>query len=404
MPTVSRSARIPLPTGAGFGIALGLAAVSYGHILDFAQGAGAQLWESIIIAATVDGLIIMALSVIGHARRYGVKPPKIAKVALLTGVVATGGANLHHGLSYGWEGVAMAVWVPLVAELAYLLAMAALRIGQEAAATGDRRPVICGHTVPVPAVMSRVAARRPAAEEQAAGRAAAADTRPVICGALVSADTLTERLTVAEEGPDTRPVICGHTVPVPAVMSRVAARRPAAEEQAAGRAAAADTRPVICGALVSADTLTERLTVAEEGPDTRPVICGQVVPVAALSERLVDDRPVICTAVVTVAEVLARTAVAAPEEDGREHEATSARRPAAVRRPVTVATIGAREEVVMEWLTDPAAPDTRMATAKGADVAALLAASGLGRVSERTGRRILATVRAAMGEHELAAA
>jgi hypothetical protein len=339
MPTVSRSARIPLPTGAGFGIALGLAAVSYGHILDFAQGAGAQLWESIIIAATVDGLIIMALSVIGHARRYGVKPPKIAKVALLTGVVATGGANLHHGLSYGWEGVAMAVWVPLVAELAYLLAMAALRIGQEAAATGDRRPVICGHTVPVPAV-----------------------------------------------------------------MSRVAARRPAAEEQAAGRAAAADTRPVICGALVSADTLTERLTVAEEGPDTRPVICGQVVPVAALSERLVDDRPVICTAVVTVAEVLARTAVAAPEEDGREHEATSARRPAAVRRPVTVATIGAREEVVMEWLTDPAAPDTRMATAKGADVAALLAASGLGRVSERTGRRILATVRAAMGEHELAAA
>jgi hypothetical protein len=49
---------LPIPTGAGFGIALGLAAVSYGHILSFAQGAGARLWEAIIIAATVDGLIV----------------------------------------------------------------------------------------------------------------------------------------------------------------------------------------------------------------------------------------------------------------------------------------------------------------------------------------------------------
>jgi hypothetical protein len=158
--------RVPLPALAGLGIAAGLIAVSYGHIYDVARDAGAAEWEAAIIAATVDGLIVMALSTIALAARYGVKPPKIAKTALIVGVTATGAANLVHGVSYGWTGVAVAIWVPLVAEVAYLLAMAAIRIVRQAA---DTRPVICGgHLVAVSAVMSGVAAGRAVAEPGAA--------------------------------------------------------------------------------------------------------------------------------------------------------------------------------------------------------------------------------------------
>lgn len=346
--------RIPLPALAGLGIAAGLIAVSYGHIYDVARDAGADPWEAAIIAATVDGLIVMALATIALAGRHGVKPPKVAKVALLVGVAATGAANLVHGVSYGWTGVAVAIWVPLVAEVAYLLAMAALRIVRQAK---DTRPAICGHRIPVSAVMVRVSAARAAVVAVAEQEAAVLAGRPVICGRVVSVAALTATVPVAD--PDVRPVICGAVIPLAAL----------------------------------ADTLPARPVL--------PVICGHVVPVSAVTAPLADPRPVICGGrLVSAAEVLARTPVAAPEP---ERPAIPAARPAAGRRtsghrPVTAAVAAAREDAVMEWLTDPAAPDTRMAAATGADVAALLAERDLGGVSVRTGRRILAAVRESLGE------
>lgn len=58
----------------------------------------------------------------------------------------------------------------------------------------------------------------------------------------------------------------------------------------------------------------------------------------------------------------------------------------------------AREETVLDWLTAPGALDTRMATATGTDIVALLTEAGHGHVSERTGRRILSAVRDNLGE------
>ncbi|MEU0492536.1 DUF2637 domain-containing protein [Nocardiopsis sp. NPDC006139] len=345
--------RVPLPALAGLGIAAGLIAVSYGHIYDVARDSGADPWEAAIIAATVDGLIVMALSTIALAGRHGVKPPKIAKAALVVGVVATGAANLVHGVSYGWTGVAVAIWVPLVAEVAYLLAMAALRIVRQAK---DTRPVICGHRVPVSAVMVRVAADRAAAVAAAEQEAAVMTARPVICGRVMSVAALSATLPVS--APDARPVICGADIPVTAL----------------------------------ADTLPVRPVL--------PVICGHVVPVSAVTAPLADDRPVICGGrLVSAAEVLARPPVSAPTE----RPAIPAARPAKSgrptgHRPVTAAVAEARETAVMEWLTDPSAPDTRMTAATGAEVAALLAERNLGTVSVRTGRRILAAVRESLGE------
>ncbi|MEV2274014.1 hypothetical protein AB0I72_00380 [Nocardiopsis sp. NPDC049922] len=273
MTTVPRPARVPLPAVAGLGIAAGLAAVSYGHIFAVALLAGAASWEAAVIAATVDGLIVMSLATIALARRHGQKPPPVAKASLLVGVAATGAANLAHGVAYGWPGVATAIWVPLVAELAYLLAMAALRIVQEAA-VADRA--------------------------------------------------------------DTRPAICDHTIPVAALMVRVAAHHQEDEENA----------------------------TAEAAVSTRPVVRGTATPVAT------DIDP--------ASEVAAEEPADIP-----------------AARPDAPVAIGDRAEAVMEWLTDP---DTAITpdTATGADVVEMLAARGHGRVSARTGRRVLRDVRAAM--------
>ena len=64
----------------------------------------------------------------------------------------------------------------------------------------------------------------------------------------------------------------------------------------------------------------------------------------------------------------------------------------------TAEEVAAREDTILDWLTAPDAPDDRMATANGADVAALLADRGHGHVSERTARRALQHVRAQLAD------
>lgn len=361
------SSRIPLPAVAGLGIAAGLIAVSYGHIHAVALDAGAVPWEAAIIAATVDGLIVMALSTIALAGRHGVKPPKVAKAALIVGVAATGAANLVHGVSYGWTGVAVAIWVPLVAEVAYLLAMAAIRIVRQAA---DSRPAICGQDIPVAALMTRVAAGRREAEEAAARGAAAMAARPVICGHVVPVATVTARVAT----PDIRPVICGAAISVATAMASIPA---------------APKKVVICGGQdLGADIgLATHLAMATAEQEA-PVICGAGIPVAAVTAPLTDDRPVICGGrLVSVAEVLARTPVATAKPAAKKRTPATAK-PAATSD---------REDIVLEWLTAPGSPDNRVATATGPDIVRVLAGHGH-QVSERTARRVLKEVREALGE------
>ena len=341
VPRASWTERLPfIATIAGsLAIAGALLAVSFGHIRTFALLAGAAEWEAIVIAATVDALVVLAVAAIGHAKRTGHHPPAVAKVALLVGIVATTGANLHYGLSHGWMGIVVSLWVPVAAELAYQLAMAAVRMGAGGHAPGaaagghrdeeDGRPVVCTSAIPVATLAATMPPRpRPAAAN---------------CG--------------------------GHLIPVATVT------RPLA-----------DLRPAICGATMPLAEVTFPV-------DTRPAICGRLVAVedVAMPAPLADLRPDICTATVTVAEVMAKTSVAKP---------APAPRPRPAKRPVATPTVAAadREDTVLEWLTAPDAPADRLATAAGADIVALLAASGQGHVSARTGRRILADVRQALGK------
>ena len=330
VPRPSWTARLPyVATIAGsLAIAGALLAVSFGHIRTFALLAGAAEWEAVVIAATVDALVVLAVAAIGHAKRTGHTPPPVAKVALVVGIVATTGANLHYGLSHGWMGIVVSLWVPVAAELAYQLAMAAVRIGADA---------------PAPATPS-----------------------------------------VATEE-DGRPVICTRVIGVATVAATMPPRPVATPEPA-------DVRPDICGQFVA----TEDVAMPE-----RPVICGgHLIPAAEVAMPPVDTRRPVCSRPVTVAELLALSPVAMPRPAATEETPVPTTRPRLAKRAVATpaATVADREAAVLDWLTAPSAPADRLATAAGPDIVAVLAEAGHGRVSARTGRRILADVRAALDE------
>lgn len=352
-------------------IAVGLVVVSYGHIRKFAIEAGAAEWEAAVIAVTVDALVVLSIAAIGHARSVGQHPPAMAKVALIVGIVATTGANIHHGLDHGWAGIVVSLWVPIAAELAYQLAMSAVRVGPTG---GQKQPVICGHVIPVATVMERVHARPNicgghvpvamlAVTLLAVRRPAPRDPRPVICTRVATVTTLVATMPAR---PRPAVAICGgHLIPVATVV------RPLA-----------DLRRVICSPVIP---------VAEVAMPKRLAICGgPLIPATsvAMPKPLADLRPVICTKPVTVAEVMARTAVAIPAPVATKKVAKPR-----VAKKVTATSAAAREEVILEWITDPAAPDDRAATATSEEVAALLAEAGHGHVSARTVRRDLQHVR-----------
>lgn len=353
-------------------IAIGLVVVSYGHIRKFAIEAGAAEWEAAVIAVTVDALVVLSIAAIGHARSVGQHPPAMAKVALIVGIVATTGANIHHGLDHGWAGIVVSLWVPIAAELAYQLAMSAVRVGPTG---GQKKPAICGQVIPVATVMERVHARPDicgghvpvamlAVTLLAVRRPAPRDPRPVICTRVATVASL-----VATMPPRPRPAvdICGGHIPVATVV------RPLA-----------DLRRDICSPVIP---------LAEVAMPKRLAICGgHLIPAmdVAMPKPLADLRPVICTAPVTVAEVMARTAVAIPAPVATKKVA---KRRVAKKAMATAEEVAAREETILDWIMAADDPDARMATATGESVAALLADRGHGQVSERTARRALQHVR-----------
>ncbi|USY19744.1 DUF2637 domain-containing protein [Nocardiopsis exhalans] len=338
-------------------IAVGLVVVSYGHIRKFAMEAGAAPWEAAVIAVTVDALVVLSIAAIGHARGVGQRPPAMAKVALVVGVVATTGANIHHGLDHGWAGIVVSLWVPVAAELAYQLAMSAVRVG----ATGhqEKREVVCGHRVSVATVMARVHAR------------------PVICGQDVPVAMLAATLAaVRRPAPrDPRPAICSRVVAM-ATLAATMPPRPVATLE--------DPRPDICGAFVATQDVAM--------PD-RQVVCTRLIPAAEVAMPPVDTRRPVCTRPVTVAEVLALSPVAMPAPAATEERPGPTPRPRPAPRPVATAEdVAAREVAILDWIAEADDPDARMADARGPEVAAVLAAAGH-HVSARTARRDLQAVR-----------
>lgn len=358
-------------------IAVGLVVVSYGHIRKFAIEAGAAEWEAAVIAVTVDALVVLSIAAIGHARSVGQHPPAMAKVALIVGILATTGANIHHGMGHGWAGIVVSLWVPVAAELAYQLAMSAVRVGPTG---GQKQLAICGHQISVATVMERVHARPAicgghvpvamlAVTLLAVRRPAPRDPRPVICTRVATVTTL-----VATMPPRPRPDvdICGGHIPVATVV------RPLA-----------DLRRVICSPVIP---------LAEVAMPKRLAICGgHLIPAmdVAMPKPLADLRPVICTKPVTVAEVMARTAVAIPAPVATKKVA----KPRVAKKAMATAEeVAARENTILDWIMAADDPDARMATATGETVAALLADRGHGHVSERTARRALQHVRTQLAD------
>ena len=358
-------------------IAVGLVVVSYGHIRKFAIEAGAAEWEAAVIAVTVDALVVLSIAAIGHARSVGQHPPAMAKVALIVGILATTGANIHHGMGHGWAGIVVSLWVPVAAELAYQLAMSAVRVGPSG---GQKKLAICGHQISVATVMERVHARPAicgghvpvamlAVTLLAVRRPAPRDPRPVICTRVATVTTL-----VATMPPRPRPDvdICGGHIPVATVV------RPLA-----------DLRRVICSPVIP---------LAEVAMPKRLAICGgHLIPAmdVAMPKPLADLRPVICTKPVTVAEVMARTAVAIPAPVATKKVA----KPRVAKKAMATAEeVAARENTILDWIMAADDPDARMATATGETVAALLADRGHGHVSERTARRALQHVRTQLAD------
>ncbi len=91
------------------------AVISYGHAYELAVRYGESGATARALPLTVDGLIITCSLVLLDAARQGLRAPALAWFLLASGVVATLGANVAHGLSHGTVGAMIAGWPALVA-------------------------------------------------------------------------------------------------------------------------------------------------------------------------------------------------------------------------------------------------------------------------------------------------
>jgi len=79
---------------------------------------------------TVDGLIWAASMVVLDASRRGQPVPRLAAWSLGTGMVATVGANLAHGVGHGPVGALVSAWPALALVGSFELLMMLIRTGR----------------------------------------------------------------------------------------------------------------------------------------------------------------------------------------------------------------------------------------------------------------------------------
>jgi len=106
----------------------GIAAViSYGHAFQLVTRYGESGDTARALPLTVDGLVATCSLVILYCTRHGRRAPWNAWALLITGVCATVGANVAHGLSHGPVGAIVAGWPALVAVGTFELLIRLLR-------------------------------------------------------------------------------------------------------------------------------------------------------------------------------------------------------------------------------------------------------------------------------------
>ena len=115
-------------------VAVIAAVISYQHAFELVRSHGESGVTARLVPFTVDGLIWAASMVVLDASRRGQAVPRLAAWSLGTGIVATVGANLAHGVGHGPVGALVSAWPALALVGSFELLMMLIRTGRGARA------------------------------------------------------------------------------------------------------------------------------------------------------------------------------------------------------------------------------------------------------------------------------
>jgi Protein of unknown function (DUF2637) len=111
-------------------VAVVAAVISYQHAFELVRSHGESGVTARLLPFTVDGLIWAASMVVLDASRRGQPVPRLAAWSLGTGIVATVGANLAHGVGHGPVGALVSAWPALPLVGSFELLMMLIRAGR----------------------------------------------------------------------------------------------------------------------------------------------------------------------------------------------------------------------------------------------------------------------------------
>lgn len=122
-------------------VAVVAAIISYQHAYELVRSHGESGMTARLLPFTVDGLIWAASMVVLDASRRNRPVPRLAAWSLGTGIVATVGANLAHGIGHGPVGALVSAWpaVALVGSFELLMMLIRSGYGPEADSTASER-------------------------------------------------------------------------------------------------------------------------------------------------------------------------------------------------------------------------------------------------------------------------
>ena len=113
-------------------VAVVAAIISYQHAYELVRSHGESGTTARLLPFTVDGLIWAASMVVLDASRRNQPIPQLAAWSLGTGIVATVGANLAHGVGQGPVGAPVSAWPALALVGSFELLMMLIRAGRGA--------------------------------------------------------------------------------------------------------------------------------------------------------------------------------------------------------------------------------------------------------------------------------
>jgi len=117
------------------------AIISYQHAYELVRTHGKSGLTARLLPFTVDGLIWAASMVVLDASRRNQRVPPLALGSLSSGIIATIGANLAHGLGHGPIGALVSAWPALALVGSFELLMLLVR-------TASHPAILMDHTTP----------------------------------------------------------------------------------------------------------------------------------------------------------------------------------------------------------------------------------------------------------------